>query len=257
MIKKIVFFLLLTVVLTSCASKKKIIYFQGIENDTQSLDKYEPVLQPDDQLTIIVSALDPEAAKPYNLNTYGATDAYTDRAGSPLRVQTYLIDNNGFIEFPVLGFIKLGGLTRTQAVAEIKEKLSPYLISPNINLRIINYKFSVLGEVSRPGVYSMESERVTLIEALSRAGDMTIYGNRKQVLLIREINGVQNNVFIDITKPDFIQSPYYYLDQNDVVYVQPNNVRVNSSAVGPNISVGLTTISLLVTVTALVLRYNN
>lgn len=252
---RILLSLFLIVTICSCAPKKKLVYFQGIESSqSNSKADYQPKLQPDDALLIIVSAPDPEAAVPYNLASYTAMDGSTDRTGSGVRYQTYLIDNAGNIEFPVIGTIKLGGLTRIEAVEKLKSELKKFIKSPIVNLRIMNYKVSVMGEVARPGSYPIQTERLTLPEALSMAGDLTIYGDRKNIILIREMDGVRTHTFIDITSSDFMSSPYYYLDQNDQIYVQPNKTRVNSSAVGPNITVGISALSLIITVIALVTR---
>lgn len=247
------------VFLFSCESKKKLVYFQGIENLKGGGDNkvdFQPVLQSDDLLLIIISSPTPEAAIPYNLIAYSASSLENqDRSGGSGRTyQTYLVDNNGNIEFPILGLIKVGGLTKTEAVEKLKNELKKYILSPIVNLRIVNYKISVMGEVARPGMYSVLTERITLPEALSQAGDLTIYGDRKEVLIIRDVDGVKTHHFVDITSADFINSPFYYLDQNDVVYVKPNQTKVNSSVVGPNITVGISAVSLLITIIALIAR---
>ena len=169
-------------------------------------------------------------------------------------IKTYLVDINGEIDFPVIGKIKLDGLTRTQAVKLIEQKVSEYIIEPSVNLRILNFKFSVLGEVNKPGTYKIDSERITLLEALSQAGDLTIYGKRNNILLIREINGKKEYNRVDITKADFINSSNYYLIQNDVILVQPNNTRINSSVIGPNITVTISALSLLTTIAIILTR---
>ena len=165
-----------------------------------------------------------------------------------------MIDNNGFIEFPVLGQLKLGGMTRAEALTFIKEKLKPYINEPIVNLRILNFKVTVQGEVANPGIFSINTERITLPEALSMAGDLTINGKRENVLIIREIDGKKSYHFVDLTKADFINSPFYYLSQNDVIYVEPNQTKINSSVVGANISIILTSVSLLITIIALLIR---
>ena len=255
MIKRFSLFFLIALVFISCAPKERLVYFQGIKDSQPGAEKvdYEPQLQPDDLLLIIVSAPDPETALPYNLIAYTATSD-SEKVGNGAQYQTYLIDANNTIEFPVLGSVKLGGLTKTQAVEKLKNELKKYIISPIVNLRIMNYKISVLGEVAKPGSYNVVSERITVPEALSKAGDLSIYGDRKNILVIREINGVKTHNFIDITSANFIDSPFYYLDKNDVVYIQPNKTKINSSVIGPNITAGLTAISLLVTVVALLIR---
>jgi polysaccharide export outer membrane protein len=174
------------------------------------------------------------------------------QASPQAQYQTYLVDSKGEISFPVIGSIKMGGLTRTEAVEKLKSELEKYVKNPIVNLRIVNYKVSVFGEVLRPGTYNIRTERVTLPEVISMAGDMTIYGSRNNVLVIREENGQKTHSFIDMTQADFINSPYYYLTQNDQVYIEPNKTRINSAAVGPNIAVGISALSLIITIIALV-----
>jgi polysaccharide export outer membrane protein len=134
-----------------------------------------------------------------------------------------------------------------------KDKISAYIKNPIINLRIMNFKFSVQGEVTLPGTYTVASERITLIEALSMAKDLTIYGKRNNILIIREIDGVKSYNRVDITQADFMNSPYYYLAQNDVVYVEPNKNKINGAAIGPNTSVIISVTSLLITLITLII----
>ncbi|MDQ6471025.1 polysaccharide biosynthesis/export family protein [Flavobacterium sp. LHD-80] len=221
----------------------------------QNLNSYEIKIQPDDLLMILVSADDPEVAIPFNLRTYSTTNNNRlDVTRGQETVQLYLVDENGYIEFPVLGKLKVAGLTRTEVLKLLQEKISVYIKNPIINLRIMNFKISLQGEVNLPGTYPIASERVTLIEALSMAKDLTIYGRRDNILVIREVNGVKSYNRVDITKSDFINSPFYYLAQNDVIYVEPNSTRVNSSAVGPNTSVIISAISILVSLSVLIFK---
>lgn len=250
----------MALLLTSCASRKKISYFQNLGSlgsSQNSAINYEPKIKQDDLLMIIVSAPTPELsalAAPFNLPAVAVIGSGSESLGGGLRFQSYLVDSQGNINFPVVGTIKLGGLTKSEAVAKLKTEIERYLKNPIINMRINNYKITVLGEVVKPGEYPVVTERVTLPEALAMAGDLTIYGNRKNVLLIREINGVKTSTQIDLTSADVINSEYYYLSQNDFIYVQPNQTRINSSAVGPNITVGISALSLLITIIALVAR---
>jgi polysaccharide export outer membrane protein len=260
MIKNIIGVLTLLVLLGSCASRESVQYYRGIEQAVQQeAVTYEPVLKQDDLLLIIVSAPTPEAARDFNLASFGvigdgSAASGTDIAGVQMRYQSYLIDNKGTIEFPVLGNIKLAGLTRTEAMEFFKSQLKPYIKEPIITLRILNYKVTVQGEVNRPGIFTINSERITLPEALAMAGDLSIYGKRDNILIIREIDGKKSYNVVDITKADFINSPFYYLSQNDIVYVEPNKTRINGSAVGSDIGVILTSVSLLITIVALLIR---
>lgn len=251
--KNIVSFVLLLLLLNSCASRKDLVYYQDIDSVQMNNATYQSLLQPDDLLTIIVRGENPEAVVAFNMPniSYVATD---QTGVETQRLFTYLIDNESNINFPVIGKIKLGGLTRVDAEKALVKEISKYVINPKIDLRILNYKITVQGEVNKPGTYPITSERVTVLEALSLAGDLTVYGKRNNVMLLREENGAKKVVRMDLTKADFINSPYYYLRQNDVVYVEPNKTKINGAAVGPNTGIILSAVSLLVTVIALTIR---
>ncbi|MDX9789385.1 MAG: polysaccharide biosynthesis/export family protein [Candidatus Kapabacteria bacterium] len=241
--------------LSSCISKKKILYFQGIDdiNISEGSSNYEPLLKPDDMLYINVSASDPEAAEPFNLSSQQrSTGAVT--TGMGIQRQTYLVDNAGDIQFPVLGTIRVGGLTKAELTTKLLERLKDYITDPVVNIRIMNYKVSVLGEVKSPGVYSVAGDRVTLPEVIAMAGDMTMYGKRDNILIVREVNGVKTNVRVDMRDPNLLNSPYYYLAQNDLVYVEPAKRRIDSTAIGSNITVGISIISFLITTTLILTR---
>lgn len=238
----------------SCAPRKELVYYQNIDRlPAAKSNTYEVTIQPDDLLLIIVSAEDPEIAVPFNLtNSFVPSAARPDAVGQQSS-QLYLVDANGSIEFPVLGKLQVGGLTRSEVLKMFQEKISVYIKNPIINLRIMNFKFSVQGEVTLPGTYTLASERITLIEALSMAKDLTIYGKRNNILIIREIDGIKSYNRVDITQADFMNSPYYYLAQNDVVYVEPNKNKINGAAIGPNTSVIISVTSLLITLITLII----
>lgn len=256
MLRKFIFYFSVLCLLTSCASKKKLIYLQQSDNSQQKSDtiRYESTLQPDDVLLITVTADQPELASRYNLMYITMRSIEMRATPNNDALISYLIDQNGDINFPGLGKIKLAGLTTIQAEEKIRSKLKDYLVNPGVVIRLLNYKVSVLGEVTRPGQQIIAGQRITLFEALSGAGDMTIYGKRDNVTIIRSDNGVTTVNEVDITSSDFINSPFYYLAHNDVVYVKPNKTRINSSAVGPNITVGISAISLLITIIAFATR---
>ena len=252
--KRILISFIFLLLLSSCASRKDVVYLNQLEaNKTEDINSYVTTLQPDDLLSIIVNSKASMLALDFNPPPV-ALQTTTESLGSQQRVQTYLIDKDGFINFPEIGKIKLGGQTREEAITTLTYVLKPHIADARINLRILNYKITVQGEVMRPGTFTVDSERITLFQALSMAGDMTIYGKRKEVLVIREFDGKRTFTKIDLTDPNFINSDFYYLKQNDVVYVEPNKTRVNSSAVGPNLTVAISAISLLVTVFAVLTR---
>lgn len=249
--------LLFIILLFSCASKKDLVYYQNIDkmNPQNTSNSYEVKLQPDDLLLIIVSGEDPEIAAPFNLRSISVIDSgagQNSAIGQPIN-QLYLVDALGTIDFPILGKLKVGGLTRTELLKNLQDKIGFYVKKPIINLRIMNFKVSVQGEVTLPGTYNVISERITLVEALTMARDLTIYGVRNNILIIREINGVKSYSRVDITKSDFINSPFYYLAQNDVVYVEPNKNKINGAAVGPNTGIIISITSLLITLFTLVI----
>ena len=246
-------FLLTALFLFSCASNKKILYLQNIDQ-TANLNEYtsyEPKLQNDDLLSVIVSADQPELTIPFNMPQIQGNYQINENQDG---IKTYLIDSYGYIDFPVVGKIKLAGYTRKEAISILETEIKEYITNPKINLRILNYKVSVLGEVTRPGTIKINSERITLLEAISQSGDLTIYGKRDNILIIRDAEGKKTYSRIDITKADFINSPYYYLTQNDVIVVEPNKTKVNASVIGPNAGVIISALSLLGTVIIILTR---
>lgn len=255
MLKKVIVFLTLALVVTSCASSKKILYLNnsGSEAEFEAV-KYANLLQPDDNLLITVTADEPSLAAAFNIMYLSLQSSGLNNASNSSALTTYLINQNGEIDFPGLGIIKLAGLTRIDAEAKIRGLLAKHIANPGVNLRVMNFKVSVIGEVLRPGQLQMGSDRATILEAISMAGDMTIYGKRKEVMVIREKQGVKSINYVDLTDVNIVNSPFYYLSQNDVVYVKPNQTRVNSSVVGPNLTIGISAVSLLVTIIALSTR---
>ncbi len=241
------FFLGLLIFITSCGSKKNTTYYQNIDalNSQNSLS-FESKIQPDDLLLILVSATDPEAAAPFNLQSSVVPTLAGQASQGQMQQQLYLVDSQGIVHFPVLGEIKIGGLTKVEVTNLIKSKLKKYLNDAIVNIRIMNYKITVQGEVARPGSFNIPSERVTLPEALSLAGDLTIYGNRNNIVLIREENGKKSYNRIDLSKADFINSPFYYLSQNDLIYIEPNKAKSNTASVfNQNIPVFISLASLV------------
>ena len=251
--KNILLAVLGALLFASCASRESIVYYQDIDQQTRVVGTHNTLIQPDDLLMIIVSAQNPLAAEAYNLTTNLTVDP-NDQSGTARRQQQlYLVDSEGYIDFPVLGRLLIGGKTKEQVSDEMHALIAKDIKDAVINIRLMNYKVTVMGEVNRPGVHKINSERITLPEALSLSGDLTKYGKRDNILITRETTNGITTQRVDLTSTDFMQSDYFYLKQNDIVYVEPNKTRVNSSGVGPNISIYLTVISLLLTTTALIL----
>lgn len=196
------------------------VYFQEIQQLQQGMDRAEQnnlEIEPDDVLTIRVSAAEQQAATPFNLTkTVGAQGLRGD-----VELETYLVSDEGTIEFPVLGTIEVEGMTNIQLSERIKEMLAEYVDDPIVNVRIMNFHVSVLGEVNRPGRFPVEDDHITLAEALGLAGDLTIHGKRTNILILGKENGVNTYNYLDLTDANVVKSPYYNLRQNDVVYVEP------------------------------------
>ncbi|NRD20160.1 polysaccharide biosynthesis/export family protein [Winogradskyella eckloniae] len=240
---------------TSCATRKDLIYFQDepIEEGQLTSEPTELIYKPDDILTINVSALDPDTVRPFNLPVVSNNTSDLRSAQGTLQQQSYLVDHNGNIEFPVLGTLKVEGLTRTDLTAMLVDKIKVMATDPIVNVRLVNFTVTVLGEVSNPGTFTMQDERVTLLEALGYANDLTIFGKRTNVKLIREIDGVKKFAFIDLTSINTVNSHLYYLQQNDIIYVEPNNAKVRSSTYNQNNSVLISAIGTLTTILAVFL----
>ena len=218
--------------LVSCGSTKNAVYFKYpssviAENEA---NKLEPIIQSNDLLSIVVSSVNTEAADLFNANSNNSDQSSTN-AGSTTRISGYLVDSDGFINFPILGMINAAGRTKKALRDEITQLLvtKKLLLQPIVDIRYLNYKVSILGEVKNPSVLNVPSERISLLEALGMAGDITIYGRRDNVTLVREKNGVKRIHKIDLTTNEIFNSPFYYLQSNDIVYVQPNGAKVASS----------------------------
>jgi len=254
-IKTSAILLILVTLFSSCGSPKDLVYFQDEPLSKTKIEdtNYELKYKTDDLLTIDISALDPDAVRPFNLPAVSYSASVISAQGI-LKMQTYLIDSNGNIEFPVLGTLKIGGLTRTQATEMLKTKLTEYIKSPIVNIRLANFTIVVLGAVNKPGTFTIQDERITLPEALGLAGDLTIYGKRDNIFLIREIDGEKRFAKLDLTSINIVNSPLYYLSQNDVIYVEPNNARVKQSTFNPNNGVVISAIGTLATIVAILIR---
>ena len=260
--KRNLWLLLLPLLLAACQSYKKVPYFQNVEvvNEVEQQEKlYDAKIMPKDLLTIVVSCTNPELAIPFNLtvaSNAGIAVSTSSYVTTQPVLQPYLVDNEGNINFPVLGELKLGGLTKREAEQLIIDKLKPYMKeTPIVTVRMVNYKISVIGEVTRPGTFTISNEKVNLLEALAMAGDMTVYGLRDNVKLIREdANGKQQIVTLALNKAETILSPYYWLQQNDIVYVTPNKAKARNSDVGNSTSLWFSATSILVSIVSLLVN---
>lgn len=255
------FFVLLLSLSFGCVSQRDVVYFQkdSLLKDTSRaniLKAYRVKIQPADIVDVMVSSLNVEAStmfNPHQTMQVGTTSQATAMYNNPPAATGYLVNDEGNITLPLIGKVKVAGLSTTAATDTITKKLDAYLMQPTVNIRILNFKISVLGEVNRPSVYTIPNEKVTLPEAIALAGDLTIYGKRNNVMLIRENDGKRDYIDIDMTKRNLFNSPYYYLHPNDVLYVQPVKGRVTSSdrtiQLAPIIISGLTLITTLLIAT--------
>jgi len=252
----IVTFGLLAGLLSSCATRKDQILFQGLNESLQAEVSYTPRrIQVNDVLDVKISALNPETAIPYNAINLGANNVNVNNV-SLLSLQGYLVSVDGTIGLPILGDIAAGGKTMSELEAAIVSVLenNGHLVSPKVTVRILNAKVTILGEVNNPGTYTYTEQYITLPQALGYAGDVTIGANRKEVWLIREEDGVRKYHKIDLTQTDWFNSPYYTIKQNDIIYVHPNDVKVKSAGFIGNTGTVLSVISILFTTYALLTR---
>ena len=251
-------FILSLVTLSSCGSYKQVPYIQDISvvNSESKGELHEARIMPKDLLTITIHTSEPELAAPFNMTVPIAAATNSTNIYSQPMLQRYMVDNSGNIEFPVLGTLYVGGMIKEEVESLIQDRLKNYLKErPIVNVRLVNYKISVLGEVALPGVFWVENERINIFEALALAKDMTIYGLRTNVKVIREdATGKQQVIELDLTDASIVNSPYYFLQQNDIVYVTPNKTRARNADVGTITTVAISTLSILISTASLILN---
>lgn len=243
----------------SCVNTRKAAYFNNLNDTTLAAVKldFEPVIQKNDMLQINVSAMNPAEAAMYNLpNTYSAGQvpgaggmAQTVTAGAANPAAGFLVNQEGYIQYPVLGRIKAAGLSKKALTDTIQNQLTnrKLLVDPVVSIRFLNYRVTVLGEVTRPAVVNVSSEKISVLEALGMAGDITIYGKKDNVLLIREENGVRTTRRLNLNDAASLNSPYFYLKPNDIVYVEPSKSKVaTTSKANTVVPIVLSALSLVV-----------
>ena len=252
-----IFAVTLLIAMSSCGTSKSVAYIQN--SDSISYDNsrflYDAKIMPKDQLTISVNTVNPDAALPFNLLLQNSYSQGRSIASSGGMLMPYLVDNDGYINFPVVGKLKVSGLTKTECQDMILEKIRPYMAeteNPVVTVVMSSYSVSVLGEVARPGSFQVGREKITILEALAQAGDLTIYGVRDKVKLIREdATGKKEIHTLDLTNANIVNSPYYYLQQNDIVYVEPNKVKAQNARVGNMTTLWFSATSILISLTSL------
>ena len=248
----------LPIIAFSCKTKSEVIYFKtvGTDNNTEisseKIISYEPQIIPDDILSITVTATDPAAVAIFNLPTSSfLTPGETQMNVTP-SLQTYLVDAKGNIDFPVIGKIHVAGLTRGQLANLIKTKIEAYVENPLVTIQVMNFKVVVLGEVNKPGTVKINNERISILDAIGEAGDLTIYGERTNVLIIRENNCKNEFARFDLTQPDIFTSPYYYLQKNDVIYIEPNKARQGNALYSSNKQYNVSVISTVISAVSVI-----
>lgn len=253
-VKSLVPIVIVLLVLQSCTSKKEILYLQDVDRyNQQDIIYASSKIQPNDILSITVSALVPETAIPYNVqalnNNFNATLDF-------IKLQGYLVSVEGTIVFPVLGKISVVDKTTDAVGTEIQNMLERggHLKEPTVAVRLLNAKVTILGEVKNPGTYSFTEQNITLPQALGYAGDLTISRQRNDVLLITEENGIRKVVHVDLTKADWFNSPSYYIRPNDFIVVNPNNAKVKSAGIIGDVGILLTIVSLALTTVVLLVK---
>ncbi len=263
---KLLVLLFVATLFASCASQQDVVYLQDTMNSAKDIamkQTYEVKIQPDDMLAILVNSRDPQLAAQFNMPIVGyqlGNRMSAEQVTTTNSLHGYLVNKDGDINFPVLGEIKVAGMTRTQLTEMLEKRLrsegedGAYVKDAIVTVKFLNYKISVLGEVNRPGNYSLNSDRITVLEALALAGDMTIYGQRENVHVIRDNNGQTQNLIVNLKSSDLFNQEGYYLQQNDVVYVIPNKIKAQQSGINQNNNVGiwLSAASLIATVLSII-----
>jgi polysaccharide export outer membrane protein len=260
---KFLLYPLFVLLLFSCQSTpKKVTYFQDLDEyvqleSAQEQLKYEPVIKINDQLLITVSApvLNQEKVAQFNLPASSYLVAGESSINRSSNLQTYTVDVDGYIDYPVVGRLKVVGMTKYQAKDYITDLISKYIENAIVNFQIISFRVTVLGEVKNPGFVSARNSRLTILEAIGATGDLTIYGNRENVLVAREIDGMKHFARLDLTKAELFSSPYYYLQQDDVVVVEPNDTRKRSSNFGAGESYQISILSLTFTAISIIISF--
>jgi polysaccharide export outer membrane protein len=254
--RKLFFYLLIVGFFTfSCGSRKDVIYLLDVEkNQSNPLEQsYTTVFQPDDLLVINVTTPSNKGVEAFNLPIQ-AVNINTNAATGVQKQITYLIKQDGTIEFPMLGTIKIAGMSMIEAIDFFKKELSEYIVDPIINIEWANFKFSVSGDVNRPGQFNIRNERVTIFEALSLAGDLSITGMRSEVVVVREHNGERKVFQLDLRSKEVFNSEAYYIKQNDFIYVAQNKAEVNASVYNRNAPLYISVASVLISLIAVLSR---
>ena len=253
---RLVGFALLGLLLASCSAQKRVWYLQDVQpaSPEQIVQNGEIRIKPLDRLIVVVNSKDPELAVPFNSSTaMSSLSGSTTSTNSIESLQTRTVDEQGCIVMPILGTIHCEGLTRNELARLIADKIveGGYINDPSVNVQFSDMKFSVIGEVAHPGSFEIDRDRISILDALAMAGDMTVYGMRNEVIVAREADGKRTIEVLDLTSKDVFSSPAFYLQQNDVVYVKPNKYKAQSAEISQNRSFYLSLVSTAISVITL------
>lgn len=245
--------------MSSCVSTKNITYFQNKDQIDATLSKqlFDAKIMPKDILQIQVFSMTPEASEPFNLLKGSSAATSSTTSTNQNSVFNYLVDNDGNINMPIIGKMHLGGLTKNEAEELIKGKVKPYLAESEnvvVHVRMMNYKYAILGGVKSPGMYTTQNEKVSILEAIAQAGDLTTFAYRDRIYLIRENSEGQKEYHqLNINDANIISSPYYYLQQNDVIYVESRKTEARNAFISSNTSVWFSLVSSLMSITTFII----
>lgn len=248
------------VLCASCAAHKRVNYLQDISLDQPEkiAEQYQIRIKPLDKLIIIVNSKDPELAAPFNTSTSlnsltGVPTGYSSTNTNMLQERT--VDEDGYLLMPIIGKIECAGKTRTELERDIERIIyeGGYISDPTVNVSFADLKIAVLGEVKNPGYYNVINDRMTIFDAVAMAGDLTVYGIRDNVKVIREVDGKRVTGSLDLTKQDLFNSPYFYIQQNDIIYVTPNKYKAQTAEINQNRTFYLSVASTLVSIATLVI----
>ena len=248
------------ILFSGCMSTKYVSYFQNMDSVDISANKTlsEVHIKPNDELTILVSSVNSLAAEPFNMNI--SSGSYTSSIGSTASnsLYSYIVDKEGNINFPVVGKLNVLGLTRPEIEQFITSKIKPYFAeseTPVVKVRLSSFHVTVIGEVNGSKTISVSNERISIVEALAQCGDLTIYGNRPNILLVREdAQGHKTKARFNLNDANLFNSPYYYLEQNDIVYVEPNKTKARNSDIGSSTSIWISATSIVLSVASLLVN---
>jgi len=248
---------MVVVLATSCASHKRIWYLQdAIPYTPEQIEQQGQIrIQPFDRLTIVVNSKDPELAVPFNAATsYNALSPLGASSYTNNSLQIRTVDEQGFLDLPILGRVECKGLTRSELAHKIAQLIidGEYINDPTVNVQFADMKISVLGEVARPGQFAITNDKITIFDALAMAGDMTVYGIRSDVAVHREVNGVRTIEYLDLTSKEIFHSPAFYIQQNDIIYVKPNKYKAQSGEISQNRSFYISLISTAISMATLI-----